>query len=180
MVIIKNFKTYTPDNKELLALGVSFLISGEGKDWYAAQKDFKKDTLKVAYDPETKVLRMASYDVSYFFPQGMSVAETTTLVKGFSIDGDLSKFCFDEEKISVVDRIYSQDEKKQSADNKKVNLIAEAVNAINPLQYAVDLVMATEEENTRLKKLQKYVVLLNRISSQEGYPDSVEWPEKPE
>ncbi|OQP31001.1 tail fiber assembly protein [Pantoea latae] len=56
-------------------------------------------------------------------------------------------------------------------------LMEEASNAIAPLQDAVDINIATDEEVTRLAEWKKYRVLLSRINMQDA-PD-IEWPTKP-
>lgn len=64
------------------------------------------------------------------------------------------------------------------ANSRIISLMAQATTAIAPLQYAVDLEMATEEEQTRLRKWKKYLVLLNRVDTSKA-PD-LELPDKPE
>lgn len=63
------------------------------------------------------------------------------------------------------------------AESKKQSLLAEASTAIAPLQDAVDLDMATDEESASLKEWKKYRVLLNRVDTSTA-PD-IDWPEKP-
>lgn len=55
---------------------------------------------------------------------------------------------------------------------KKTALMKEVSESISPLQDALDLGMATEEEKARLSSLKKYRVLLNRVD----VSDPV-WPE---
>ncbi|MBQ0269581.1 tail fiber assembly protein [Providencia huaxiensis] len=64
------------------------------------------------------------------------------------------------------------------AEQQKQSLLAEANNAIAPLQDAVDLDMATDEEIEKLKAWKKYRVLLNRVDTSTA-PD-IDWPIKPE
>lgn len=64
-----------------------------------------------------------------------------------------------------------------AADNQKAGLIAVASESIVPLQDAVDLGIATDDESARLLALKKYRVLLNRIDTSTA-PD-IEWPIKP-
>ncbi|UYV41554.1 tail fiber assembly protein [Providencia rettgeri] len=64
------------------------------------------------------------------------------------------------------------------AEQQKQLLLMEANSAIAPLQYAVDLDMATNEEIVNLKAWKKYSVLLNRVDTSLA-PD-IDWPEKPE
>ena len=80
-------------------------------------------------------------------------------------------------------------EMKQQAD---YNLLVSAVEQemkerrshaeymIRPLQDAVDIEDATDEEILKLKEWKKYRVALSRVSAQEGYPQDFEWPEIPE
>lgn len=62
-------------------------------------------------------------------------------------------------------------------EQKKQSLLAEANNAISPLQDAVDLDMATEEEVAALQEWKKYRVLLNRVDTSTA--PNIDWPEKP-
>lgn len=50
---------------------------------------------------------------------------------------------------------------------------------IAPLQDAVDIDEATEEEVSRLRDWKKYRVALNRIRDQPNYPKKIEWPIPP-
>ncbi|WP_442958860.1 tail fiber assembly protein [Providencia sp. PROV069] len=63
------------------------------------------------------------------------------------------------------------------AEQKKQSLLADANNAIAPLQDAVDLDIATDEEIILLKDWKKYRVLLNRVDTSTS--PNIEWPEKP-
>lgn len=56
---------------------------------------------------------------------------------------------------------------------------AAADYAIAPLQDAVDIDEATEDEVAALKAWKKYRVLLSRVSEQPGYPDTIDWPAPP-
>lgn len=63
------------------------------------------------------------------------------------------------------------------AEARKQALIVEANSAIAPLQDAVDLDMATPEEESLLRSWKKYRVLLNRVDTSTA-PD-ITWPVKP-
>lgn len=63
------------------------------------------------------------------------------------------------------------------AEQQKQSLLTEANSAIAPLQDAVDLDMATDEEVALLKEWRKYRVLLNRVDTSLA-PD-IDWPQKP-
>ncbi|MEZ2894656.1 tail fiber assembly protein [Providencia rettgeri] len=71
----------------------------------------------------------------------------------------------------------SKDEFIAEAEQIKRTLIAESSAEIAPLQYAVDLNIATTEEVSRLTKWKEYSVLLSRADTLAA-PD-VEWPIKP-
>ncbi|MEX9943255.1 tail fiber assembly protein [Providencia rettgeri] len=63
------------------------------------------------------------------------------------------------------------------AEQQKQSLLAEANNAILPLQYAESLGIATADESASLVDWQKYCVYLNRVDTTTA-PD-IEWPVKP-
>ncbi|QHM71683.1 tail fiber assembly protein [Mixta intestinalis] len=72
----------------------------------------------------------------------------------------------------------TQDELIANAESKKSSLLAAAAAAIAPLQDAVDLDIATDEETALQTAWKKYRVLLNRVDTSVA-PD-IEWPETPE
>ena len=63
------------------------------------------------------------------------------------------------------------------AESRKQSLMAEATAAIDPLRDAVDLGMATTEEESALKEWKTYRVILNRIDTSLGA--DVVWPTPP-
>lgn len=65
-----------------------------------------------------------------------------------------------------------------AAEEKKSMLIQWAGESITPLQDAVDLDMATDEEKRRYDAWRKYRVLLTRVDTSLA-PD-INWPEPPE
>ncbi|EPZ8354725.1 tail fiber assembly protein [Enterobacter hormaechei] len=65
-----------------------------------------------------------------------------------------------------------------AAEAKKQNLLAEATVAIAPLQDAVDLKIATENETSKLQDWKEYRVALNRIDTSSA--PNVNWPVRPE
>ncbi|HFR4127866.1 TPA: tail fiber assembly protein [Yersinia enterocolitica] len=66
---------------------------------------------------------------------------------------------------------------KEAADVKKASLMSHANSVISPLQDAVDIGMATEEEAALLLEWKKYRVLLMRVDTSKA-PD-IEWPTPP-
>lgn len=63
------------------------------------------------------------------------------------------------------------------AEETRAQLMAEANHKITPLQDALDLDMATDEELAQLNAWKTYRVLLSRIDVSR-VPD-IEWPEVP-
>ncbi|OWO78672.1 tail fiber assembly protein [Photorhabdus luminescens] len=72
----------------------------------------------------------------------------------------------------------TEDALRQYAEFQKQQLIAEATNQIAPLQDAVDLGIAIEEEKMALLAWKEYRVILNRIDVSQAM--DIDWPEKPE
>ncbi|HHN8473339.1 TPA: tail fiber assembly protein [Morganella morganii] len=78
----------------------------------------------------------------------------------------------------VTDKAAKKAADIEAAETQKQHLLSEAAEAIAPLQDAVDLDMATPEEEELLKAWKKYRVLLNRIDTSTA-PD-ITWPQKPQ
>lgn len=57
--------------------------------------------------------------------------------------------------------------------------LAEAAIRIAPLQDAVDLDEATDQEVADLKLWKQYRVLVNRVNAQPGFPSDISWPKRP-
>ncbi|MDK7757686.1 MULTISPECIES: tail fiber assembly protein [Providencia] len=72
----------------------------------------------------------------------------------------------------------TKDEMVIEAEQIKRLLIAESSAEIAPLQYAVDLNIATAEEVLRLTKLKEYNVLLSRVDTSAAL--DIEWPSVPD
>lgn len=73
---------------------------------------------------------------------------------------------------AVVKRIYTADEQQQQAESQKAALLSEAESVIQPLERAVRLNMATDEERTRLEAWERYSVLVSRVDTA-----NPEWPQ---
>ncbi|NYY22372.1 tail fiber assembly protein [Escherichia coli] len=66
----------------------------------------------------------------------------------------------------------------REAEETKNSLMQIAGEQIAPLQDAVDLEIATEEEASLLAAWKKYRVLLNRVDTSTAL--DIEWPEEPD
>lgn len=178
MKSFKNFNIYIPEEKEKKeivesGLGITFLKSTSGIDWYDCQKYFSPSTVKVSFD-DSGIIRQVSQDISSLFPMNMSVAE----VDASGVPDDVSangKWFFDGKKITAYQP--TQSELIAQADATKSSLMTAANEMIAPLQDAVDLGMATDEEVAQLTAWKQYRVLLNRVDTSTA-PDIL-WPEIP-
>lgn len=181
MTILINFQEYTPTNEEKIQLqdevGVIFLKCDQDVDWYEAQSLFKNDKLKIVFDTKTGVIIQTSVDVSGLWPNGYSVADVEYDVN--AKPADLKDKVFKVTTGKIVDRVYTEAEQRATASNTIAALQKEATTLMAPLQAAKELDMMTEEEAAYLKDLQRYLVYLNRVTSQEGYPTDIEWPVLP-
>ncbi|MDM3051005.1 tail fiber assembly protein [Citrobacter sp. CK183] len=153
--------------------GAEFFISDDGRDWYKSQSDFLPDTLKVAYD-EAGIIRCISNDVSTIYPRDFSIVEVKTTSKNKMADIS-GEWVFKDGKIQP--RQYSQNELIEQAETKKAELLSAAAAAIAPLQDAVDIGMATNEETALLLEWKKYRVQVNRVDTSTA--PGIEWPEQP-
>ncbi|KAF1367124.1 tail fiber assembly protein [Yokenella regensburgei] len=63
----------------------------------------------------------------------------------------------------------------EAAERKKDRLMSDAERTLAPLERAVRLGIATEEEKTRLKEWETYSVLLSRVNTSKP-----EWPPEPD
>ena len=171
MITLKNFQIY----KSTLHSGSSvlFLKDESGLDWYESQAGFSEETLKFVYDSNGIIISF-DYDVSKLWPVGHSVAEISAseVPAGLDISGG---WVFDGKVITT--RVYSSAEYVSQAEAERESSMALAAAAIAPLQDAVDIGDATDEERASLQGWKKYRVALNRLNLTAA-PD-IEWPEIP-
>lgn len=80
--------------------------------------------------------------------------------------------CLTEQPPPTAEELISQ------AEDKRSRLRAEADAAIQPLQDASDLGIATDDEAGQLVAWKKYRVLLMRINTKDT--EEINWPEQPE
>ncbi|MFY0750205.1 tail fiber assembly protein [Pseudomonas sp. NFX5] len=74
----------------------------------------------------------------------------------------------------------TEEQAKASADLKRDELLAVAALRIAPLQDAIDLDLASQDDVERLNLWKRYRVAVNRISSAPGYPLDITWPVSPD
>ncbi len=171
MIILKKLQIY--ESKLIGTSSVLYLKDEAGADWYESQKLFGDETLKFVFNSSGVIISM-NYDVTKLWPVGNSVAEvdTSKVPVGLDIDGG---WVFNGENITV--REYTAEELIAQASVKRNSLMTFANSATPPLQDALDIGDATEEELTLLKAWKTYRVLLNRLDLSTA-PDII-WPEIP-
>lgn len=74
----------------------------------------------------------------------------------------------------------SKEELAEIALGQRDRVLATAALRIAPLQDAVDLDDASDEEVAALKKWKQYRVALNRLQDQEKFPSEINWPVAPD
>lgn len=172
---LKNIKSGNPKTKEQYQLTKNFdviwLWSEDGKNWYEEVNNFQEDTIKIVYD-ENNIIVAITKDASTLNPEGYSVVEIPDIAANRRAD-DSGKWMFKDG--AVVKRIYTADEQQQQAESQKAALLSEAESVIQPLERAVRLNMATDEERARLESWERYSVLVSRVDTA-----NPEWPQKPE
>lgn len=172
---LKNITSGNPKTVEQYQLTKNFdviwLYSEDGKNWYEEQKNFQEDTIKLAYTADGIIVAIDK-DVSTINPEGLSVVEVPDITANRRADIS-GNWMFKDG--AVVKRTYTADELQQQAESQKAELLSEAESVIQPLERAVRLNMATDEERTRLEAWERYSVLVSRVDTAKP-----EWPQKPE
>ncbi|ELY4545582.1 tail fiber assembly protein [Cronobacter sakazakii] len=172
---LKNISSGNPKTKEQYQLTKNFdviwLWSEDGKNWYEEVSNFQEDTIKILYD-ENNIIVAITKDASTLNPEGYSVVEVPDITANRRAD-DSGKWMFKDG--AVVKRIYTADEQHQQAKSQKAALLSEAESVIQPLERAVRLNMATDEERARLESWERYSVLVSHVDTA-----NPEWPQKPE
>ncbi|MFZ4214338.1 tail fiber assembly protein [Pantoea endophytica] len=79
----------------------------------------------------------------------------------------------------LTELVLSEEEKFAQLEAKKRELRIVADDVITPLQDAVTLGIATDDENASLKAWMTYRVLLNRLDTKSGGSSEIIWPEQP-
>ncbi|WP_241612927.1 tail fiber assembly protein [Rosenbergiella epipactidis] len=182
MIHLKNFTQYTPEptekNKNLIDLGVIFIRSEDGKDWYDAQASFSLDTIKIIYNKEGIVTATSSdaqsHEVSRLFPTDRSIIEVENNEYHQGVDNS-GGWIVNNGKIER--RVLTLQNKIERAEAEKNRLYSEAKLRLEPLVFAGDLDSLTKKEEKLLNSLKAYMVSLYRLDTSK--PDSIIWPELP-
>ncbi|EGS8171851.1 tail fiber assembly protein, partial [Salmonella enterica] len=135
------------------------------------------DTFKLKYKlcihPDTKVIHSVSEDISTLYPAGFDIVESDSLPYDDIISG---KYQFVDNKI--IPRTYNEVELTQITNAEKSKKLKLANEKIRPLQDAVDLGIATDEEIQKLGAWKRYRVEINRIDTSNLL--DISWPLPPD
>lgn len=152
MSLTKKFERYIPSGEHYA--NVIYLHNADG-DWYQQQSKFKNDTLKILYNDDGDIISM-HHDISMIYPENAYILE---LEANADIDINIHKV-----KDGKIYEYQSTTEyNKLKIELKKRQLINETSSLIAPLQGAVDIGTATNDEIERLKVLKEYQVSINRM-----------------
>ena len=175
---MQHLKNITAGNPKTVAqyqltknFDVIWLWSEDGKNWYEEVSNFQEDTIKIVYD-ENNIIVGITRDASTLNPEGFSVVEVPDITANRRAD-DSGKWMFKDG--AVIKRIYTADEQQQQTESQKAALLSEAESVIQPLERAVRLNMATDEEHSQLEAWERYSVLVSRVD-----PANPEWPKMPQ
>lgn len=178
MYVLMNIKEGEPKTPEQVELSqkikARFFFDEKGRDWYESQQFFAKDTLKIAFDKDG-IIRCIETDVSVIYPENLSVAEVLNTAENRRADTS-GEWIYSDGTIRMREK--TEDELTRLAEQKKNELITKAKDIIAPLQDAMDLGIATTDEESRLLAWKKYRVSLSRIDTTNHA--GINWPKEPD
>lgn len=164
---MNNFRTYNPEVKAF-GEGVQYFQDDKGRDFYDSRGLFKKKYV-VFFDSHNVVRGCAKSDeVTRLYPGGMSVVDINTLPKDFTLE---STWIFNGRQVVKTDYDPAFTTKARKAGVLKV-----IGPMIVPLQDAVEMGEATEEEVEKYNTLRKIRIKLMRVSD-DTPPGDVDWEE---
>ncbi|EIP1426224.1 tail fiber assembly protein, partial [Salmonella enterica] len=143
-----------------------------GLDFYNSIDTFKLK-YKLCIHPDTKVIHSVSENISTLYPAGFDIVESDSLPYDDIISG---KYQFVDNKI--IPRTYNEVELTQITNAEKSKKLKLANEKIRPLQDAVDLGIATDEEIQKLGAWKRYRVEINRIDTSNLL--DISWPLPPD
>lgn len=172
MMLMKNF---TAAVKDLDGISIMLFTDENGSDWYEAQKDFSKTSLKFMFDERGNIVA-ASFDASMLAPEGLSVSEVSksSVPKTFFETG--TRWVFDGKKI--IPFSYTTEELLQHVEEQRAALLSEAKENIIVDQTRLTLGRALTDEQTR--KLHAWLDYIDALEALDLTELPVNWPPAPE
>lgn len=164
---MNNFSTYTPEVKNF-GEGVQYFQDDKGRDFYDSRLLFKKKYV-VFFDAHNVVRGVAKSDeVTRLHPGGLSIVDINTLPKDFSLE---TPWLFNGKQVVKADY-----DPAFTTKSRKAGILRLINPMIVPLQDAVELGEATEEEIEKYNTLRKLRIKLMRISD-DAPVGEVNWDE---
>lgn len=157
----KNFQPGKPSTASDIALakeyGLTFLFDDQGHEWYASQRSFSPNTIKVAYD-SNNVIRSVSRDVSALWPVNMSVAELedNESSQAVNISGTWK---YNDGKVIQI----SPD--TEQLESQRDFLRDEAIKKITP--YMIKLLLKKELPESEKKVVEEGLEYISKLDSME-------------
>lgn len=165
---LNKFERYIPEFKHF-GEGVQYFQDDKGNDFYMSREKFKKKFV-VFFDEHMIVRAVAkSSEVTQCNPEGLSLVDLNSLPADFTLEN--SPWKFDGKKIVKVDF-----DPVFTTARRKAFAMSTIGKLITPLQDAVDLGDATEEEAEKYSALRKLRIKLMRISD-DTPASEVDWSE---
>ncbi|EBW8657118.1 tail fiber assembly protein [Salmonella enterica subsp. enterica serovar Anatum] len=189
---IKNFRLIdAPINRSKtqseINIGVYFLESEDGQDWYECQSLFSDDTAKIMYDHEGIIWgvinkpvpqRGNTYAVSMLWPVNMSVAEIDAADCPDDCRGDGS-WLYRDGKVLPVPVDY-----QAKAETTRQKLLNDADNAIKDWRTELTLGIISDENKATLILWMNYINVLKSLDltgvSDEATFTAIRWPALPQ
>ncbi|GDX05722.1 tail fiber assembly protein [Buttiauxella sp. A111] len=172
---MKTMKNFTSSVKQLDDIAVLVFTDEDGNDWYEAQKEFSKTSLKFMFDDRGNIVA-ASWDVSMLAPDNLSVSEIKKSSVPVTFFDEGTRWVFDGKKIRAFS--YSPEELQQQAEDKRARLISNAKENIVVGQTKLALGRTlTDKQFNELNTWLDYIDLLEVVDISTA-PD-VKWPEVP-
>lgn len=165
---MNNFSLYEPEYPAF-GSGVQYFKDDKGRDFYQSRDLFSKKYV-VFFDSFGMVRTLVkSSDVTSAYPLGLSAVDINSIPKDFDIGKGF--WLFDGKKV-----VSTPFDLSIGTRRRKQFLMRSISNKVTPLQDAVDLKGATEEEMELYNSLRKLRLKLSRIDDNTPVED-VDWSE---
>jgi len=172
MITFKNIKISKQVLEEGIPLPVMYFEDETGQDWYTLRdKKWQGESCFIAVGADGFISTWADNPNFLTLSEGVSIYE----ISPEALPEDVSDHPYRYENGEFVKFVQPAIE---VAALQKSTLLSQAAAAIAPLQDAVDVDDATDEELASLKAWKKFRVALNRLDLAAA-PD-VDWPAVPE
>ena len=172
MITFKNIKIAKQVLEDGIPLPVLYFEDETGQDWYKLRDEkWQGESCFIAVGADGFISTWADNPNFLTLSEGVSVYE----ISPETLPEDISDHPYSYENGGFVKFVQPAIE---VAAQQKSTLLSQAAAAIAPLQDAVDVDDATDEELASLKAWKKYRVALNRLDLAAA-PD-IDWPAVPE